>query len=761
MSRLRVGDLLEQRYRVDTPIARGGMSTVYRCVDLRLGRSVAAKVMDEKFMADPAFRSRFRREARAMAQLSHPNLVGVYDTGADGEHLFLIMELITGGTLRELLAERGPMPPHAAMAVMDNVLKGLKEVHRAGMVHRDIKPDNVLIGSDHAVKVSDFGLVRAAAAETAAQPGSPIIGTAAYLSPEQVRGEAIGPASDVYSAGIVLFELLTGLTPFSGDDSYQIARARLKEPVPAPGEWIDGVPEELNELVAVATAADPEDRYANASEFHRAVAAASSRLQLPAFRVPVPTNAAAHRAAQHPTDLKSTDLITSVMPNQAEQGEPAAAAAPGGGQRPPETQETKVVSPVVPAAPLPPGAPGTPMPTRTFQGQAPQQPYQPAYAPASVPAARQPAGPVAQSITQQPKKVSNRSPLGTVIWWGVLAVLIIFIALMAWWFGSGRYGEVPQVVGMQQAAATEKLEQAGYDAQITERYSDTDAAAGVIATKPAAGQRFPHHKAVELMVSKGRPTVPDFGVGQSPESFRDALAQRTLVYADGGGEYSDDAPEGSIARTDPPSDTPMGVGATVTVFSSKGPAPIAVPSVEGVEQDQAVKLLEREGLKVAEVRKDFDGKTPGGKAITTDPAPETPLRRGDTITLVVSNAITMPTVTNMSEEDARKAVEKAKLKVATVTTDTVSARKPDTVVSSFPEAGTLVDPQFPQVDLKTNGKVLVPSLFGRSVADAKETVKDAGLGLSFKGKESARIVSQKPRAGEEADVGSIVRVTTF
>ena len=202
---LAAGDQLEDRYVIDRPIARGGMATVYRCVDTRLGREVAAKVMHEQYVHDPVFRDRFRREARAMAQLSHPNLVNVYDFSAQGETIYLIMELITGGTLRELLNERGPMPPHAANAVMRGMLTGLSVAHAKGMIHRDIKPDNVLIDSDHRVKLADFGLVRAAA--EASHSSDQIVGTVSYLSPEQVDGSPMTHASDVYSAGIVLFEL--------------------------------------------------------------------------------------------------------------------------------------------------------------------------------------------------------------------------------------------------------------------------------------------------------------------------------------------------------------------------------------------------------------------------------------------------------------------------------------------------------------------------------------------------------------------------
>ena len=241
------------------------MATVYRCVDRRLGREVAAKVMHEQYVHDEVFRERFRREARAMAQLSHPNLVNVYDFSASGDEVFLVMELITGGTLRELLAERGPMPPHAAAAVMRGMLTGLAVAHEKGMVHRDIKPDNVLIDASSRVKLSDFGLVRATAETT--QSTDQIVGTVAYLSPEQVDGSPTTAASDVYSAGIVLFELLTGQTPFDGDTPLAHAYARLRSDVPAPSTLIAGVPKLFDELVATATSRNPADRFHDAADF--------------------------------------------------------------------------------------------------------------------------------------------------------------------------------------------------------------------------------------------------------------------------------------------------------------------------------------------------------------------------------------------------------------------------------------------------------------------------------------------------------------
>ena len=423
MATLSAGTTLDGRYVVDRPIARGGMATVYRCVDARLGREVAAKVMHEQFVHDDVFRDRFRREARAMAQLSHPNLVNVYDFSASGGEVFLIMELITGGTLRELLAERGPMPPHAAAAVMRGMLTGLAVAHAKGMVHRDIKPDNVLIDASSRVKLSDFGLVRAAA-ETP-QSTDQIVGTVAYLSPEQVDGSPITAASDVYSAGIVLFELLTGRTPFSGDTPLAHAYARLRADVPAPSSLITGVPKLFDELVATATARSPRDRFHDASDFLAALDDVARELRLPAYTVPVPRNSAAHRATEFPTNF---GLAAGAAGSAASAGSARAAQ-----QRlfPGDDAPTRVS----PAA----ARPAQPAPTPS-RGQWPEA--APGRGPAPVPA------PAPQPRPQRPagKPVSNRSAIGVALYAVVVIVVVVAVGLGAWWFGSGMYGEIPEII---------------------------------------------------------------------------------------------------------------------------------------------------------------------------------------------------------------------------------------------------------------------------------------------------------------------------
>ena len=322
-----MGALLDGRYRVDAPIATGGMSTVYRGLDLRLDRPVALKVMDARYAGDPQFLTRFQREARAIARLKDPGLVAIYDQGHDADHPFLVMELVEGGTLRELLRERGPMPPHAVTAVLRPMLSGLGVAHRAGLVHRDVKPENVLIADDGEVKLVDFGLVRAIA-EAGITSTSVILGTAAYLSPEQVAGDATGPRSDVYAAGVMAYELLTGTTPFSGDNALAVAHQRLECDVGPPSAAIAGVPPQFDEFVARATARDPAGRFADAVEMGAALEGIAGELGLPHFRVPAPRNSAIHAAA----------TVVSRRPH------PPAPAPPGRGPNPtrqftPDTRE--------------------------------------------------------------------------------------------------------------------------------------------------------------------------------------------------------------------------------------------------------------------------------------------------------------------------------------------------------------------------------------------------------------------------------------
>lgn len=399
-----VDAVLDGRYRVETRIATGGMSTVYRGTDMRLDRPVALKVMDSRYSGDHQFLTRFQREARAIARLKHPGLVAIYDQGNDATHPFLVMELVEGGTLRELLRERGPMPPHAVVAVLRPVLGGLGVAHRAGLVHRDIKPENVLISDDGEVKLVDFGLVRAIA-EAGITSTSVILGTAGYLSPEQVEGGHIGPRSDVYSAGIMAFELLTGATPFRGDNAFTVAHRRLDRDVPPPSSMIDGVPPQFDEFIARATARDPEDRFPDAVAMGVELDHIAEELGLPAFRVPAPKNSAGHAAA------------TVVHRREADRG-PVPPAQPNlaGPNR------TRMFTPEAqPRRPLPPSAPPV-----EHDGEVDEYPY--------------PSGNFAGIDLDEFHFARQRGRRAAVFWFLAVLILTGLVAAAAWSLGINFQG---------------------------------------------------------------------------------------------------------------------------------------------------------------------------------------------------------------------------------------------------------------------------------------------------------------------------------
>ncbi|TDD90721.1 Stk1 family PASTA domain-containing Ser/Thr kinase [Actinomadura darangshiensis] len=265
-----VGRVLDGRYRIESRIARGGMATVYVARDIRLDRIVAIKVMHAGLASDEDFVTRFIGEAKAAAALSHPNVVAVYDQRTDGEHVFLVMEYVKGNTLRDALTTLGRLGPRAALEIMQPVLAALGAAHRAGLVHRDVKPENVLITEDGQVKVADFGLARAETASKMTKTGM-IIGTVGYLAPEQVLAGSADVRSDVYAAGIMLFELMTGELPHQGDTPLAVAYKHVNETVPPPSSLVPGLPRQVDDLVTDATSHDPSRRPQDANQFHAEV----------------------------------------------------------------------------------------------------------------------------------------------------------------------------------------------------------------------------------------------------------------------------------------------------------------------------------------------------------------------------------------------------------------------------------------------------------------------------------------------------------
>lgn len=746
MSELHPGDLLEWRYRIGAEIARGGMSTVYAAIDTRLDREVAVKVMDPTLAREPAFRTRFEREARAVAKLSDPSLVNVFDQGVDDDYVFLVMELVEGGSLRELLKERGPMPPHAAIAVMRPVLTALSIAHAKGMIHRDIKPDNVLISDRNQVKLADFGLVRAInkamgdPTNATTSVNGQVIGTVGYLSPEQVRGENLTQASDVYSAGILLFELLTGRTPFKGGTPIETAMARINRPVPAPSTLMPDIPPEIDELVLRACHRDPTQRFVDGAEFLEAVEQAAEDLDVPDFQVPAPTESAVRSA------LAGTDFGERT-PWDDESMSTRAVVLPKDDRTRPETHHTAVTQHQPPYAPHSP-APHSPSP----QGPAYPAPQRPA---PHRPTQHQP------TPARPAPKLSNKSPVATVFWIVLLIALVIGMALGGWWFTTGRYGEIPTVIGMDQATAQATVEEAGFSSTLDERYDNKAEKNTVMGTDPAKGQKAVRGSEVAVLLSLGKPTVPDPGTNSSLQYYTNKLTDRTLKVKKGDDVYSDEIAKGHVAEVQPAAGTEVNTGSTVEVRMSKGKRPVTVPGVKGQESDRAKKTLEKAGLQVAEETEEFNKDIPAGQAIRTDPKEGAEVESGSEVTLVLSNAIEVPDVQGLSVDDARKALREAGLNPVDGAPVEDSSEDSGDVAEQSPGAGELLDPsKNTDVEIRESTSQRVPWVLGLTGERAREKLEDAGFEVEIKGDPNGLVLGQSPGPSSRSHRGAVVTLTT-
>ncbi|MFC4499001.1 MULTISPECIES: Stk1 family PASTA domain-containing Ser/Thr kinase [Streptomyces] len=599
-----VGQVLDRRYRVDARIAVGGMATVYRAVDTRLDRVLALKVMHPALAADGAFVERFIREAKSVARLAHPNVVQVFDQGADSSYVYLAMEYIAGCTLRDVLRERGALAPRAALDILEPVLAALGAAHRAGFVHRDMKPENVLIGDDGRVKVADFGLVRSV--DTVTSTTGAVLGTVAYLAPEQIETPAAAdPRVDVYACGVVLYEMLTGEKPHDGDSPAIVLYKHLHEDVPAPSAVVPGLAFELDEVVASATARTPAVRPYDAVALlgHvRETRAALREEQLDA----VPPQAL---AAEHP----HAEDRTSVIPRSLTVPRPLPVNEPVDGE-------------------------GSFNHTARFQS-APPLP---------------------------PRRRSARPRRGLLALVG--AVLLVFgLGAGVWYINSGQFTKVPAVLTQQQAKAEQRLEAAGLEVgEVEHAYSDTVRRGTVISTDPEPGAKIRKHDSVTLTVSDGPETVkvPD-ATGSRLDKARELLKGDGLEPGMVTREFSDDVPDGFVISTEPAAGTERRAGSAVAIVVSKG-SPVDVPDVTGEDLADAKADLEEAGLKVEVSAEQVNSEFDKGQVAAQTPEADSQAADGDTVTLTLSKGpelIEVPDVTGDSVDDAKTALEGAGFKV--------------------------------------------------------------------------------------------------
>ncbi|MFI5682568.1 Stk1 family PASTA domain-containing Ser/Thr kinase [Streptomyces sp. NPDC051636] len=603
-----VGQVLDGRYRVDARIAVGGMATVYRALDTRLDRVLALKVMHPTLAADGSFVERFIREAKSVARLAHPNVVQVFDQGTDGSYVYLAMEYIAGCTLRDVLRERGALQPRAALDILEPVLAALGAAHRAGFVHRDMKPENVLIGDDGRVKVADFGLVRSV--DTVTSTTGSVLGTVSYLAPEQIEHGTADPRVDVYACGVVLYEMLTGGKPHAGDTPAQVLYRHIHEDVPPPSAAVPGLAYELDELVAAATARTPELRPQDAVAFLAQVREGRAALgdeQLDA--VPPQAIAAEHDNAEDRTSVIPRALASPTL-GFARAGGPPSRLLPVNEEDEPEA----VVD-------------------RTSRFDVPPVP---------------------------PRRVRARPRRGLVT--VIAAVLVVFgVGAGVWYINSGQFTKVPLLLAKTETQARQRLEKAGLEVKdVKLAYSDTVKKGTVISTDPKPGARIRSNDSVTLTISKGPEMVkvPDLS-GQGLARARARLKSAGLEPGMVTREFSDDVPRGSVTGTDPKAGTVRHAGSAIALIVSKG-SPIDVPDVTGEDLDSAKRELEEAGLKVTvaaqEVNSDYDK----GQVARQTPAGDSRAAEGDTVTLTLSKGpvmVEVPDVVGDSVDDARQQLE--------------------------------------------------------------------------------------------------------
>lgn len=614
------GQTLGGRYLVGVPLARGGMATVYLATDLRLQRTVAIKVLRPDLSADPDFMARFIREARATAALAHPNVVSVFDFDAGDDLAYLVLEYVPGRTLRHLLND-SRLTPAQALAVTAQILEALSAAHDAAIMHRDIKPENVLIGPRGTIKVADFGLARAMDDHEHTTRTGMIIGTPAYVSPEHVSGTGTSTQSDLYSTGVLLFEMLTGSVPFVGESAFSVAFQHLNSDVPRPSTRAAGIPTELDELVLGATARDPVDRFPTAHSFldevHRAQALMPRAEPLPQ---PEPT-AGETVILDGVADSDGSATVGLVDPADDALPTPAGVS--------PEQRRARPLVVLLLFLLLVGG-----LSWAFFAGPL-QRGTVPDVAGLSVPDAEATLDGSGMRLTVSSSEYSETAPLDTVIRQDPAAGSGAFLRLpvsVVTSLGPERY-DVPDVRGRTVAEATDaitgtKLSVAGQAAAFDEEIE----AGLVVGTDPPAGTVSKPQAPVTLVVSQGPPPRPVPDVLGKPAAEAQAALEGAGLAVQQREEFSDRFAAGTIASVDPAVGTEVAKGSTVAVVVSKGPPPVQVPRVVDLKRSDAIARLEGAGFQV-QVQAGIV--TPLDRVYSQDPPPGELRPRGSTVTISI------------------------------------------------------------------------------------------------------------------------------
>ncbi|MFC7402143.1 Stk1 family PASTA domain-containing Ser/Thr kinase [Citricoccus sp. GCM10030269] len=663
------GTMIEGRYEIRARLARGGMSTVYLAVDQRLDREVALKVLYPHLAENPHLVERFEQEAKTAAQLSHPHVVNVLDQGVDdhpdGKLAYLVMEYVPGYTLRTVLQRRRVMTPRVALAYLEAIVDGLAAAHRAGLVHRDMKPENVLVSRDGRIKVADFGLARATTNFTGT--GASLVGTVAYVSPELVTGSPADERSDVYAVGIMVYEMLAGHQPFTGSSPIQVAYQHINQQVPPPSTAVPGLAAELDELVLWCTAPAVEDRPDDAGVLLQEIRRLRSALDEQDLDFQAPwtadsvESATAHLAGTAPdedleysasaSDVDATDVIQQADATDVlDGGATTVLSAPG-------YQSTSVLPTMTPdAAPTPLAAPPPPA---SASGQ---------------PASSRPLSKRRERRRQARQARTPTEDLGSGsrkrmwVWAAVVLILTAVLLLAGWFFGAGPGGvvTVPDVEGQSRAAAVHALQQTGVGFALARVHHDMVAENSVISTDPPAGSEVRRFNTVQVTVSLGPEMfeVPDV-TGLEEDAAERELRRTELTLGTTEHQYSDAVAEGRVISQEPSSGTRLRRDRPVSVVVSEGPQPVAVPDIRGQTAQEAAATLESAGLQLELSGSDHSTSVQAGRIVSQKPA-DGEVAPGTVITAVQSlgpRMVEVPDVTGQTPDEAQKQLDEAGFEV--------------------------------------------------------------------------------------------------
>ncbi len=726
-----VGHVFSGRYEVLELIGEGGMARVYRCLDRRLSRTVVLKVLKDDLLRNDELRQRFAREASSVARLAHSNIIRVHDVDEEDGVPFIVMEFYPSQDLKSILRKVGKLSPRRAVEIASAILDALDYAHGQGIIHRDLKPHNILVTDRNEVKITDFGIAKALASDSLTRTGT-MMGTAHYMSPEQAQGLGVTPATDLYSLGVMLFEMLTGRLPFEGDNPVTVGLRHVQEAPPTLASFGVKLPEALEDVLSTALRKNPAERYRDALTFQRALLRAV-REHRPTSPSPSPASPPQARAASAgPSPLPPTFADRPIDDTVAQPG----ALAP----RASDKSASHRALPGLPAWSL--------ADSGEFRAAPPTPP-----------------SPIEPPTT--PVRAAFLLTLATVV-----AMLVLYAGYRV--YTGSQQIRVPRVLHLSGDEARTQVERDGLIFTVKEPVFSDEPPGTVLEQTPAPGSVVAQNSRVMVVISKGRYTVPVPVLTGLDRLAATQAAQAVGLALRWGEAYSDTVPLGHVVTQDPPAGTAVDPKTPVTVVISRGVVQVVVPNLVGEPQSTAADLATKAGFKLTTVTQKSSASAPKGTILEQSPAAGLKVSRGIVVQVVVSSgpeSRPVPNLQGLTVADARRTARQQGFQLAIAATHT-----PDDahVVEQDPAAGTLL-PQGSSIQVTSDAQlaptpersgdagdqVLVPNVVHLGLDDARKALEECGLRVGQASQEESdepvgTVIRQTPQEGTNVARGSNV-----